>query len=137
VVHRKKTTTNGVVFLKDAERQGLTRPKKTIRRFGAFDVDRGIDEDQVRYAYAIVPTQKLEGGELEDKIEALSQTRKDLKDTIKRQVEVKMVEYAWRNGLIHALKKNDSRTMDHMSHVTDVWLEAEPDNTVICLATLL
>jgi hypothetical protein len=28
-VRRKKTTTGGVVFLKGAERQGLTRPKKT------------------------------------------------------------------------------------------------------------
>jgi hypothetical protein len=134
VVHRKKTTTDGVVFLKDAERQGLTRPKKTIRSF-AFDVDRGIHESEVRYAYAIVPTQKLEGRELEDKIEVLSQTRKDLKDTIKRQIEVKMVEHAQRNGLIHDLKKNERRTIDHMSHVTNVWLEAELDNAVNGLAT--
>jgi uncharacterized protein YhfF len=47
VVHGKKTATSGVVFLKDAEREGLGRPKKTMRRF-AFDVDRGIDESQVR-----------------------------------------------------------------------------------------
>jgi hypothetical protein len=82
VVHGKKTAPGGVVFLKDAEREGRARPKKTIRRF-AFDVDRGIDESQVRYAYSILPAQKLDAGELVDKIEELSQTRKDLKDTIK------------------------------------------------------
>jgi hypothetical protein len=70
VVHRKKTTTGGVIFLKDAERQGLTRPKKTMRRF-AWDVERGIDEAQVRYAYAILPSQKLDDREIVDKIEAL------------------------------------------------------------------
>jgi hypothetical protein len=89
VVHGKKTTMGGVVFLKDAEREGLTRPKKTMRRF-VFDVDRGINESQVRYAYSIVPSQKLDARELGDKIEELSQTRKDLKDTIKRQIEVKI-----------------------------------------------
>jgi hypothetical protein len=119
VAHRKKTTADGVVFLKDAEREGLTRPKKTIRRF-AFDVDREIDEDQVRYAYSIVPTQTLEDGELEDKIKALFQTWKDLKDTIKRQVDAKMAKHARHNGLIHALTSNGSRTIDHMSHITDV-----------------
>jgi hypothetical protein len=100
VVRGKKTAPGGVAFLKDAEREGLTRPKKTIRRF-AFDVDHGIDESQVRYAYSIVPSQKLDAGEVVDKIEELSQTRKDLKDTIKRQIEVKMVEHARRNGLTH------------------------------------
>jgi hypothetical protein len=105
VVHGKKTAPGGVIFLKDAEREGRTKPKKTIRRF-AFDVDRGIDESQVRYAYSIVPSQKLDAGELVDKIEELSQTRKDLKDTIKRQLEAKMVEHARSNGLIHAFKKN-------------------------------
>jgi hypothetical protein len=134
VVHGKKTATGGVVFLKDAEREGLTRPKKTMRRF-AFDVDRGINESQVRYAYSIVPSQKLDAGELGDKIKELSQTRKDLKDTIKRQIEVKMVEHARRNGLIRAFKKNEGQTINHMSQITDIWLEAEPDNTEHFLAT--
>jgi hypothetical protein len=69
-----------------------------MRRF-AFDVDCGINESQVCYAYSIVPSQKLDTGELRDKIEELSQTWKDLKDTTKRQIEVKMVEHARRNGL--------------------------------------
>jgi hypothetical protein len=79
------TAPGGVVFLKDAEREGRARRKKTIRRF-TFGVDRGTDESQVRYAYSILPAHKLDAGELVDKIEELSQTRKDLKDTKKRQL---------------------------------------------------
>jgi hypothetical protein len=49
-----------------------------MRRF-VWDVEHVIDEAQVRYAYAILPSQKLDDGEIGDKIEALSQRRKDLK----------------------------------------------------------
>jgi hypothetical protein len=133
-VSKTKTAAGGMIFLKNAVQQGGTRPKKTMRRF-AWDVERGIDEAQVRYANAILPGQKLEKGELGDKIEALTQARKGIKDTIKRQIEVKMVEHARRNGLILAFKKNEARAIDHISNIADVWLEAEPDNRVHFLAT--
>jgi hypothetical protein len=72
---------------------------------------------------------------LGDKIEALTQARKGIKDTIKRQIEVKMVEHAWHNGLIQALKKNEAQAIDHIYNIAEVWLEAEPDNRVHFLAT--
>jgi hypothetical protein len=37
--------------------------------------------------------------------------------------------------VILAFKKNKGRTIDHMSQITSVWLEAEPDNTERFLAT--
>jgi hypothetical protein len=46
-----------------------------------------------------------------------------------------MVEHTRRNGLIQAFKTNEGRTIDHLSHVTDVWLEAETDNREHFLAT--
>jgi hypothetical protein len=38
-----------------------------------------------------------------------------------------MVKHARNNGLTKAYKINKGRTIDHMSQITDVWLDADPD----------
>jgi hypothetical protein len=46
-----------------------------------------------------------------------------------------MVEHARSNGLTNAYEINKGRTIQHMSQITDVWLEADPDKKEHFLAT--